>query len=78
MLQHDITNEKYYWYGVEITAERYAEIRAILDEMPEAPEGYFFVLTEELVWELQETPDPDEDEEPDLAELLEILLGGAT
>ena len=77
MLQHDMTNERYYWYGTEITAERYAEIRGILDEIPEAPAGYFYVLTEELEWQLMEGPDPEEDE-PEPEELLSILLGGAT
>ena len=77
MLQHDMTNNRYYWYGTEITAERYAEIRGILDEMSEAPAGYFYVLTEELEWDLREDPDPEEDE-PEPGELLDILLGGAT
>ena len=77
MLQQDFTSGKYYFYGTEITAERYAEIRGILDEMPEAPAGYFYVLTEELEWDLREDPDPEEDE-PEPEELLSILLGGAT
>lgn len=76
MLQHDMTNERYYWYGTEITAERYAEIRGILDEMPEAPAGFFYVLTEELEWDLREAPEDEGDPEP--GELLDILLGGAT
>ena len=75
MLQHDITNDKFYFYGNEITAERYSEIRAILDEMPKAPEGHFYVLTELLEWELREYPEPSE--EIDADEALSILLGGA-
>ena len=74
MLQHDISNDKYFFYGSEITAERFAEIRAILDEMPTAEQGYFYVLTEELEWELHEAPP----EEPDAEEILGILLGGAS
>ena len=78
MLQHDMTNGRYFWHGTEITSERYAEIRAILDEMPTAPDGYYFSLTEDLVWELCEVPDDEDDPEPDPVDLLNILLGGAT
>lgn len=74
MLQHDITDNKYYFYGSEISAEMYAEIRAILDDMPTAPQGYFYILTENLEWELREAP-PDE---PDAEEILSILTGGAS
>ena len=75
MLQHDITNNKFFFYGKEITAERFAEIRAIMDEIPTAPPGYFYILTESLEWELREYPEPSEDVDGD--ELLEILMGGA-
>jgi len=74
MLQHDITNNRYYFYGKEITAERYAEIREIMDNMPEAEKGYYYILTEDLEWELHKTPEPDE---PTAEEALSILLGGA-
>ena len=78
MLQHDITNNKYYFYGKEITAERYAEIREIMDNIPKAEKGYYYILTEDLEWELRKMPDPDPEEETDDSEALSILLGGAT
>lgn len=71
MLQHDITNDKYYFYGTEITAERYAEIRLVLDNMPTAPQGYYYVLNKELEWELHEVIDDD----PTAEEIVSILTG---
>lgn len=72
MLQHDITNNKFYFYGAEITAERYAEVSAILDDMPMADAGYYYILTESLEWELHQAP-PDE---PTDVDIITVLLGG--
>lgn len=75
MLQHDITNNKFFFYEKEITEERFAEIRAIMDEMPIAPPGHFYILTETLEWELREYPEPSEDVDDE--EAFDIIFGGA-
>jgi hypothetical protein len=48
----------------------------MLHNMPSAPDGFGYRLTESLEWELYELPIV-EDEELTEAEVLEILLGGA-
>lgn len=75
MIQHDITNNRFYFYGKEITEKQFNKIREIMDDMPTAPPGHFYILTEALEWELCEYPKPPED--VDDAELLDILFGGA-
>ena len=53
---------KYTWYGEEITENEYNSILTMLRNIPEAPSGYGYRLTEALEWELYELP-PVEDEE---------------
>lgn len=69
-------------YGTPITEEEYATILQVINEAPEAPEGYRYLLREDLTWELEELP-PAPDEiftEESLAEmtkeeLADILTG---
>lgn len=63
--------------GIEITAEEYNEIMAIIRNRPEPTEGYDYRLREDLTWELYELPiiDPVEEEISD-SEALAIILGG--
>lgn len=65
----------YYFKGNSITEERYNEILTIIHDRPQAPEGYTYILTDSIEWELYEVPI---EEDPELTELetLEILLGG--
>lgn len=63
--------------GVEITAEEYNEILAIINNKPEAEPGYDYNLREDLTWEKIEVPiiEPDEEEISD-SEALAIITGG--
>lgn len=70
-------NLKCTWYGEEITETQYEEILSILRSRPEAPEGYAYRLTKDLVWEQYELPPEENDPELSETEMLEILLGGA-
>ena len=70
-------NRKCTWYGEEITETQYEEILSMLRSRPEAPEGYAYRLTKDLVWEQYELPPEENDPELSEAEMLEILLGGA-
>lgn len=70
-------NRKCTWYGEEITEAQYNEILSMLRSRPEAPEGYAYRLTKDLVWEQYELPPEESDPELTEAEMLEILLGGA-
>jgi hypothetical protein len=65
------------WYGEEITETEYNEILSMLRSRPDAPEGYAYRLTKDLVWEQYELPPDESDPELSEAEMLEILLGGA-
>ena len=60
----------------EITKAEYNEILSMLRSRPEAPEGYAYCLTKDLVWEQYELPPEENDPELSEAEMLEILLGG--
>ena len=70
-------NRKCTWYGEEITETEYNVILSMLRSRPEAPEGYAYRLTKDLVWEQYELPPEDADPELTEAEALDILLGGA-
>lgn len=72
-----IKDNKCTWYGEEITETQYEEILYMLRSRPEAPEGYAYRLTKDLVWEQYELPPEENDPELTEAEALEILLGGA-
>ena len=59
--------------GVEITAEEYSAILNMIRTKPSAPNGYEYLLKEDLTWEMIELPsEPD----PTPEEALNILLGG--
>lgn len=49
--------------GVEISAEEYAEIMAIIQSKSEAETGYDYRLKEDMTWELVEVPEPEPVEE---------------
>ena len=58
-----------------ISAEEYARLTDVFSTMPEAPEGFSYMLREDETWELikkeAEPADPDLED----SEILEILLG---
>lgn len=43
--------------GVQITADRYAEIAAALAAKPDAPAGYAYHLTDDLTWAMEALPE---------------------
>ena len=52
-------NHKCTWYGNKITESQYNEILSMLHNIPTAPDGYGYRLTEGLEWELYELPVDD-------------------
>ena len=69
--------------GTEITEAEYNEIKPVIVNMPQAESGYWYKLTDSLVWEKYEiiTPAPEPTPEERIAALEEqlaaakILLG---
>ncbi len=69
--------------GTEITEAEYNEIKSVIGNMPQAESGYWYRLTDGLVWEKYEiiTPAPEPTPEERIAVLEEqlaaakILLG---
>ena len=60
--------------GQEITETEYENILSAFSNKPTAPEGYEYMLTDELEWKLVEAaPEPETDPTPE--EALAILLG---
>ena len=59
-----------------ITSDEYSRLTEIFSTMPEAPEGYYYMLREDETWELIEKKPEPTDPEIDDSEALEILLGG--
>ena len=53
LVKHD---NRYTWFGKEISEEKYEKILAMLRNRPAAPVGYAYRLTENLMWELYELP----------------------
>ena len=45
--------------GEEITEKEYAEIKNVIRNAPTAPDGYAYVLTESLEWELVRVEMPE-------------------
>ena len=45
--------------GEEITEKEYAEIKNVIANAPTAPDGYAYVLTDSLEWEMVKTEAPD-------------------
>ena len=60
----------------EITQEEYDAILALIRQRPQAPEGYAYLLRQDLTWELTETPVIPEDTEISAEEALQIIMGG--
>lgn len=71
------TQNKFYFYGKEITESEYNSILETIRNRPAAPDGYTYRLTESLEWELYELPEEDADPELTADEALDIILGGA-
>ncbi len=69
------------WYGKEIAETQYNEILSMLRNIPQAPEGFAYRLTETLEWEPYELPPIEETEEEAMTETEEkakaydILMG---
>lgn len=69
--------------GTEITEAEYKSIKSVIGNMPQAESGYWYRLTDSLVWEKYEiiTPAPEPTTENRIAALEEqlaaakILLG---
>lgn len=55
-------NKRHTWYGEEITREKYDEILSVLHNIPQAPKGFAYRLTESLEWELYKLPEPELEE----------------
>lgn len=78
MLIKNYTTGKCYFYDTEIMPEKYEEIKTMLAERPEAPEGYEYFLNPELEWELTEIPPETPVNETEAkAQAYDILTGGA-
>lgn len=78
MLVKNYKTGKCYFYGTEITPEKYDEIKTMLADRPATPEGYEYFLNAELEWELTEIPaEPLMDETAAKAAAYDILTGGA-
>ena len=77
MFVKNYTTGKCYSYGKEISAEEYAEIMNRLKNPPDAPDGYYYTLNEELEWELHEVPVVEEEltETEQKAKAYDILMG---
>lgn len=61
-----------------ISAEEYARLTNVFSTMPEAPEGYYYMLREDETWALiEKEPEPTD---PDLteAEAFNIIFGGGS
>ena len=61
--------------NIEITEEEYSEIMAVIKNRPRAAEGFEYVLTSSLTWELREAAAVER--ELTDGEVLGIILGGA-
>lgn len=59
-----------------ITSDEYSRLTEIFLAMPEAPEGYYYMLRENETWELIEKEPEPKDPEIDDSEAISILLGG--
>ncbi len=57
--------------GEAITREEYENIRSLIRNRPTAPNGYEYILKEDLTWELAETPAVEEEISGD--ELLSMI-----
>lgn len=65
--------------GTPITEEEYNAIIDVIQNAPEAPEGYDYRLKTDLTWELYKLtpePEPDPNDEITDSEALSIILGG--
>lgn len=69
------SNGKCYFYGNEISQEKYDEIVEIIKHKP-IRDGYDYRLREDLTWEEFSIDQPDPDPEIEDSEALSILLGG--
>lgn len=63
--------------GGNISEEEYERLTGVLSAMPAAPEGFYYMLREDEVWELVKKEDAPTDPEIDDAEAFGIIFGGA-
>lgn len=52
--------------GKEISREEYERILAVIENRPEAPDGYSYALKENLEWELTELPEIQNTDEEEI------------
>lgn len=69
-------NGKFYFYGEEISEEKYEEIIEIIRNKPPKTATTDYRLREDLTWEEFEIEQPEPDPELDDSEALSIILGG--
>lgn len=63
--------------GIEIGEQEYNELTEIFLAMPEAPEGYYYMLRENETWELiEKEPEPTSEEPTDPTEPTEEPTDG--
>lgn len=62
--------------GGNIDANEYARLTEVINDAPEAPDGFYYMLREDETWELIEKEPEPTDPDLDDAELVNILLGG--
>ena len=69
----------YGYGGLEITEREYNELITLIRNMPVAPVGYEYRITEQGEYVLVEAPipEPDENEELTADEALAIITGGS-
>lgn len=77
MLSKSTVTGKHFWRGMEILETEYLNILSVIENKPSAPEGYGYLLSDALEWELYQLPVEDDDPEISEAEALGIILGGA-
>ena len=58
--------------NLEIGIDEYEHIREIIYNCPNAPDGYCYLLRENLIWELNESPVYSDSDEPPIIEPEEI------
>lgn len=64
--------------GEEITAAEYENILAVIQAMPEAPEGKGYRLKTDLAYEEYDLPPVETTDEISDTEALSIIIGGTT
>lgn len=61
--------------GIEIAEAEYNGILSLVQNAPEAPEGFAYRLREDLTWEIYEVPVKPESDEITDEEAIDIITG---